>query len=192
MDSDKTRLRRVWTARLVSSSAGDEALAEALGRWAEEHRFESVLATLPLNGEPDLTWFYERWLAEGRPLGLARTAPDGQMDFGLVARLEDSWKGRAFRLREPPRDAAAWTPGQKTLVLVPGLAFAAVSGGVLRLGRGGGYFDRWLAVYRGHVTSLGVGYPFQLTEALPQEPHDVLLDGYFDSQGFHGGKPGRL
>lgn len=56
------------------------------------------------------------------------------------------------------------------VVLVPCVGYAA-SG--LRLGYGGGYFDRWLAAHP-HVTAVGVAWSGSLVD-LAAEPHDQLL-----------------
>lgn len=57
------------------------------------------------------------------------------------------------------------------LALVPGLAFTAQG---LRLGRGGGYFDRFLKSFTG--TSVGVCFQEQVLEEIPVEPHDQSVD----------------
>ena len=57
------------------------------------------------------------------------------------------------------------------LCVTPGVAFAP---GCVRLGHGGGYYDRWLA---GAPDCLRIGLAFecQIVPALPQEPHDIVL-----------------
>lgn len=57
------------------------------------------------------------------------------------------------------------------LFLVPGVAFD--SRGV-RLGRGGGWYDRALARHP-KGTRLGLGYEFQLVPELPEAPWDVRM-----------------
>jgi 5-formyltetrahydrofolate cyclo-ligase len=46
----------------------------------------------------------------------------------------------------------------------------------LRLGHGGGYFDRWLAAHP-HVTAVGVGWSVcELKDAeLRPQPHDMAM-----------------
>lgn len=70
----------------------------------------------------------------------------------------------------PSCDGAAVVPD---VVLVPCLGFT-VSG--FRLGYGGGYFDRWLALHP-HVTSVGVAWSGgELSEAeLSPQAHDQPL-----------------
>lgn len=61
------------------------------------------------------------------------------------------------------------------LVVTPLLAFQRDG---VRLGQGGGYYDRALAALRARksVLVMGVAYSGQQTENLPHEPHDQRLD----------------
>jgi len=162
------------------------ALVRHLERWVRNQEFEVILATMPLPQEPDLTGFLGRWLTEGR-LGLARTGPQRSLEFGLVTTLEGPWVKKPYGLLEPPVEAPGWTPGPKTLVLVPGVAFSpAPGGGADRLGRGAGYYDRWLARFGPQVFTLGVGLAHQTLERVPTEAHDQPLTGWLDPSGFRG------
>ena len=89
----------------------------------------------------------------------------------------------------------AWTPGEPLvhdkiglrapgarrpivepdLVVTPLLAFQRDG---VRLGQGGGYYDRALEALRARkaIFVLGVGYGGQQAENLPHEPHDQRLD----------------
>lgn len=188
----KQELRAAVKLRLGTLDEGTirtqgATLAARLASWAEARGFRTVLATVPLPGEPDLTAFLAPWAAGGRRLAFARTGPARSLTFHYVSSLDGPWDTRPFGLREPPLTAPAWEPGEKTLVLVPGLAFApAPGGGAHRLGRGAGYYDRWLAVYGKDVFALGVGLSVQTVKTLPVEAHDRTLDGWIDPSGFHG------
>ena len=73
-----------------------------------------------------------------------------------------------------------------SLLMVPGVAFDTVSG--LRLGLGGGHYDRTLALYAQHswpIRAFGVGFNFQLRARLPREPWDLPLDGVVTELGTH-------
>jgi len=69
-------------------------------------------------------------------------------------------------------------PEEIALVLTPGLAFDR-SGG--RLGRGGGYYDRFFARIdseRGKpVPKYALAFDCQILDQVPVEPHDIRLDG---------------
>ena len=58
------------------------------------------------------------------------------------------------------------------LVLVPGVAFDAKGG---RLGRGKGFYDRWLQAHP-TVVKVGVCFDFQIVPAIPMEAHDQTVD----------------
>ncbi len=62
--------------------------------------------------------------------------------------------------------------GKIDLILVPGVAFDNQGN---RMGRGGGYYDRFLRHYS-HTMKIGVGYRFQLKNKLPHDRHDTPLD----------------
>lgn len=57
-------------------------------------------------------------------------------------------------------------------ILVPGMGFT--ENGV-RLGKGGGYYDRYLETHPGHKT-IALAYEFQILHELPAEPYDKSVD----------------
>lgn len=58
------------------------------------------------------------------------------------------------------------------LVIVPGLAFDKKGA---RLGRGKGYYDRFLAKLSRHAVTLGLAYDFQLFPSIPTNQYDVKV-----------------
>ena len=58
------------------------------------------------------------------------------------------------------------------VALVPGVAFDAAGH---RLGRGRGYYDRFLTACP-QVYKVGVCFPFQRVAEVPSEAHDVCMD----------------
>ncbi len=83
----------------------------------------------------------------------------------------DDWLLGVFGCYEP--SGPALDPGEIDFALVPGLAFTKDGS---RLGRGKGYYDRFLASLRTDCFKCGIGHDFQLVDNLPAEPHDVPLD----------------
>jgi 5-formyltetrahydrofolate cyclo-ligase len=78
----------------------------------------------------------------------------------------------AIGLRGPPPEQPALEPD---LVIAPVLAFQKDG---VRLGQGGGYYDRALEALRARkpVFVIGLAYSGQQAENLPHEPHDQRLD----------------
>jgi 5-formyltetrahydrofolate cyclo-ligase len=73
-----------------------------------------------------------------------------------------------FGIPEPTTPAYE---GKIDLIIVPGVAFDRKG---CRLGRGGGYYDRFLKKQT-HATLVGVGYDFQLIDEVPAARHDQCV-----------------
>lgn len=58
------------------------------------------------------------------------------------------------------------------LVIVPGVAFDKKGN---RLGRGKGYYDRFLARLPQRTASLGLAFDFQILPSLPAQRHDIAV-----------------
>lgn len=65
-------------------------------------------------------------------------------------------------------------PAELTLILVPGLAFSREDGA--RLGRGGGFYDRFLARPEVQARRVGICFEAQVFPSIPCEGHDARVD----------------
>lgn len=79
----------------------------------------------------------------------------------------------AFGIEEPGPAAALCRPEEIDLIIVPGVAFTAAGA---RLGRGRGYYDRYLAQPGMRARRVGVCFAHQMVGALPAEPHDAAME----------------
>lgn len=80
----------------------------------------------------------------------------------------------AFGIWEPRPDAARLVvPDAFDLVLVPGLAFDLDGG---RLGRGAGFYDRFLATLPPKTRLVGVALDEQIVEKTPRDAFDLPVD----------------
>lgn len=130
----------------------------------------TVLAFVSLGDEPPTRPLLEAVLASGKRLCLPRIV-SGQSRFeaAAVGSLDELRPG-VYGISEPPPSAAAVDPSELDLVIVPALAFD-VSGN--RLGRGGGYYDRFLAALPPHAVTVGLTFEAALWPRVPVEAHDV-------------------
>lgn len=74
-----------------------------------------------------------------------------------------------FHILEPENNPYC---GALDLIVVPGMAFDSKGH---RLGRGKGYYDRFLIKYP-DVKTIGICFDFQLLEEIPVEPHDRIIN----------------
>ncbi|MDD5346996.1 MAG: 5-formyltetrahydrofolate cyclo-ligase [Candidatus Omnitrophica bacterium] len=84
-------------------------------------------------------------------------------------------KDRGALLRGPygirePAEKKALSVRSLDLIIVPGLAFDAKG---RRLGRGKGYYDRFLQKVPPDIVSIGLAYDFQVLPTVPTTEHDV-------------------
>ncbi|MEO0514651.1 MAG: 5-formyltetrahydrofolate cyclo-ligase [Planctomycetota bacterium] len=93
-------------------------------------------------------------------------ASAGTMEAVVVRRLEDLVPGDFGILTPRGRETLS---GPADLSLLPGLAFSPDTG--VRLGLGGGYYDRYLAADR-TSTRVGLAFDHQLKPDLPADAHD--------------------
>lgn len=140
----------------------------------------TILLYHGMDTEPDTVRLLPPLWALGKRVCLPRCLPGNQMEARLVQR-DSSLIRHPYGMLEPDLTCPLVPPDRVDLVLVPGLAFDR-SGG--RLGRGGGYYDRWLAGYSGLTAALcrdGL-----LLESIPRLPHDLGVDLVVTERGLYG------
>jgi 5-formyltetrahydrofolate cyclo-ligase len=133
---------------------------------------DSIFAYLPLDDEVNLSTLLSAWIDESRTVGVPLVSWENKtMRAGLLTSLEDaSLKETRHGLREPanrhpiPADYI-------DVIIVPGVGFDA-SGG--RLGRGGGFYDRYLDTSRPPVV-IGVAFEEQILDEVHLESHDQRM-----------------
>jgi 5-formyltetrahydrofolate cyclo-ligase len=186
---DKAGLRRWMRGRLETADKAalkqaDEQICRRLRQLPEFTRAHTVLAFAPLPGEIDIWPLLAELAAGAKRLCLPLLSGPGLMEAreaGDLTRL----KPNRYGIAEPPPGAPLVAPGDIGLVLVPGLAFDK---GLWRLGRGGGYYDRFLPACG--AFRLGLARELQIVEQLPRETHDLRMQAllselaYTYGQGF--------
>lgn len=139
-----------------------------------------ILLYCGMGTEPDTLRLLSPLWDMGKQVCLPRCLPGNQMEAQLVQK-NTRFIRHAYGMLEPDVDCPAVSAGQIDLVLAPGLAFDR-SGG--RLGRGGGYYDRWLAGFSGVTAALcrdGL-----LMDAIPRLSHDLAVDLVITETGLYG------
>jgi len=106
--------------------------------------------------------------AEGQPLRFHRWAVSGRLDDG------------AYGTKQPPSDCELCRPD---VILAPMLAYDQAG---WRLGYGGGFYDRTIAVLRGaghQLTVIGIAFEGQRLDRIPVGPYDMPLDAVLTPSG---------
>lgn len=179
MAERKAELRRSERRR-ARTSAEEKELA---GRSLEvQRRFLAVFppgpggrvalyAAIPREVGTDL--IRTNYLAAGMLLFYPRVMEDEKLSF-YPNGGQDGWVRGKYGLMEP-----RVYPGMEglrrgfDLVVVPGVAFDSMG---RRLGRGHGYYDRFLADLSGSVVTVGLAFSRQLVPEVPVDAWDVPVD----------------
>ncbi|MBO5538154.1 MAG: 5-formyltetrahydrofolate cyclo-ligase [Prevotella sp.] len=141
-----------------------------INRLLAHPRMQAAQSVLLFHSLPDEVFTHhaiEQLFRQGRQVFLPVVVGDGLMQMGLYAGSEALHQG-AFHILEPE----PVTEATVDVAVVPGVAFDAQGN---RLGRGKGYYDRFLSLHP-EVYKLGLCFPFQLVSEVPASPHDVPVD----------------
>ena len=123
-----------------------------------------------VGGEVGTERIRARYLAGGALLFYPRVMEDGFLSF-YPDGGEDGWVLGKYGLLEPrvPPGVAGLRSGFD-LVVVPGMAFDAMG---RRLGKGYGYYDRFLFGLAGTAVTVGLAFSLQLLPEVPVDTWDV-------------------
>jgi len=178
---DKATLRRQLQAErqaLADRHQRAMQLQEVLRVWLVARHERSIGAYWPIKGEFDALPALYRWSeAEGvRRIGLpVMNRETMQLGFHVWypgCPMEED----AYGIPKP-KDTEEFAP---ELLLVPCLGYGPRG---VRLGYGGGFYDRTLAGLAPRPRTVGVGYAHGFIPWLEREPHDVPLDAILNEDG---------
>ncbi len=121
------------------------------------------------HGEAELHLFFDRCVADGKACYFPRLE-----GHGLVFHRVCNWADLApaeYGILAPQGNSTLLDPEHCDLMVVPGVAFDRRGN---RLGRGKGFYDRYLPKVGG--CRIGVCLNKFIIEDIPHEPHDVRMD----------------
>ena len=180
----QARERRRETHRKIGRAASlgviDPGLAGIADRWGGAPP-GVVAGYLAVGSELDAGPLMNALAALGWTLALPVViAPDTPLLFRRWQMGEAMGEG-SFGIAEPGEGAAEVRPD---VVLAPLLAFDDDG---YRLGQGGGFYDRTLAMWRAEahsITIFGLAFSAQRIDVVPRDQYDQRLDGIVTEQGW--------
>ncbi|MDN3245728.1 5-formyltetrahydrofolate cyclo-ligase [Streptomyces sp. ZSW22] len=190
--SDKRSLRRgLLAARNALTTDAVRKAADALAGRAlsmpEVAGARAVAAYVSVGAEPGTRALLDALRARGVRVLLPALLPDNDLDWG-----EYTGEGSLTRVRHGGRMTLSEPAGERLgpdavteadVVLLPGLA---VDGRGMRLGRGGGSYDRVLARLEragARPALLVLLYDAEVVAHVPEEPHDRPVDAVVTPSG---------
>jgi 5-formyltetrahydrofolate cyclo-ligase len=171
LQQEKKRLRELLAQkrRLLSKDEVAELSSKIVVAVEQMPCFQeakTVLIYYPTHNEVDLLPLIKRYKKEKTFL-----FPVVHRKAMVACPYEGNSKMHRGKFNIPEPTTPPYT-GHIDMVLVPGVAFDKIGN---RLGRGGGYYDRFIACLGRNTTLVGVGYDFQLVDKVPASRRDKKM-----------------
>ena len=140
-----------------------------------------ILAYMALHDEISVTKIIEHAIKDNKKVAIPKINNDNStMDFYFVSSLENLHADPQYGILEPDSscEKVELSELQNCVVLVPGRAFNLFGE---RIGRGKGYYDKFLANISEYKASMnlkvcGVSYSVQITKDFPVEETDYKME----------------
>lgn len=159
--------KRAMTAEQID--AASRRLGELFFETEQYRNAQTIYGYLPYNQEVRTVPILRRALADGKRVAVPKVFGDDMRFIYLddLTKVEKGYSG----IPEPIADGPV-ADDKSALVLMPGLAFDYEGH---RIGYGGGFYDRFLALEPEHPT-LALCYAFQMLDKLETESFDIPVD----------------
>ena len=167
----KKELRQMLRQQKQQHSAAEASAV--ISRLKENPHFQQARILLLYSALPDevpTQTLLDELVAEGKTVLLPRVTSDTEMELRRYTGTDDLQAG-AFGILEPTGER--FTDYETIEVaVVPGMAFDRQGH---RLGRGKGYYDRFLTKIP-QTYKIGICYPSRLLDLVPTDDNDILMD----------------
>ena len=167
----KKELRQMIRQRKQQYSVGESsAFIRHLKNNSHFVHAHTLLLYSALPDEVPTKVLIDELVAQGKTVLLPRVISDTDMELRRYTGRQDLQPG-AYGILEPVGEL--FTDYEKIdVAIVPGMAFDAEGH---RLGRGKGYYDRFLSRVP-YIYRIGLCFSWQMVEQVPCDEHDILMD----------------
>lgn len=165
----------------------DQAIMGHLAAMPEYQEAQTVFCFVGVRREIQTFPILENALAAGKTLCVPLCVAKGVMEPRQITDLNQLREG-AYGLLEPPADAPLMDVDDIDFAILP---CTTCNHQGQRLGKGGGYYDRFLSHYRGGTVM--ICREKLIREEIPVEPHDYPVPWVLTERGlYEDGTPARL
>ena len=140
-----------------------------------------IFAFISTEEEIDTQRLLKAAWADGKTVAVPLCIKKGIMEARIIRGMDDLQSGM-YGIPEPKPETPKLAPEQIDLIIVP---CAAASRGGKRLGKGGGFYDRWLA--GAESKAILVCPEVLLHEDIPMDEYDMAVPVVATEKGFYRG-----
>jgi 5-formyltetrahydrofolate cyclo-ligase len=176
----KTKIRKEVLTKMVRHKEEDRSkksskIAKKLFLLEEYLKAKTILFYLSFDGEVDTLRMIKDAIKQGKKVAVpVIRKEEKEMIPSLLENLDTELKSGPYGVLHPREEYIRPIPLDAIdLVVVPGLAFDKAGN---RLGRGMGYYDRFLSRLPKDIPTIGLAFDFQVIRDFPPlEPHDFSV-----------------
>lgn len=164
--------RTAQTEEEIKEKSGK--IKERLFQLEEFQNAETIMFYVALKGEVETRGMVEEAIASGKKVVVPVT--DFKTNEMLASEIKslDELKEKEFGLLEPKDEFVREVPLEEIdLVVVPGVAFDEKGN---RLGRGLGFYDKFLSKIKTEAVFIALAFDFQVLKEIPCKEHDMKVD----------------
>ena len=178
MNKDKDKLRKHILSSLAECSpllldCESMEIAERMIFSPEFKDAGTIMVFLSIAGEVNTSYIIKNAFEAGKKVTVPKINwKKKTMKAVELKSLDHPLETVRMGLREPV-DAEPVKIGEIDLIIVPGLAFDEK---LNRLGRGGGYYDQYLAKENCKAVKCGIAFDLQVLEEIPADENDIKMD----------------
>ena len=175
---EKAQIRAQVQAAVAAIAADDQAaysrgVCDKVIRLPEYEEARIIMAYATMKNELDVSRIVRHALGTGKIVLMPKSVrrPRRMMACPITS-LDADLRPGTFGILEPVTDVS-YEPDRIDFMVVPGCAFDSRCN---RLGRGGGYYDRFMSSSAFHAFKCGVAFDAQLMDGVPHDAHDLPVD----------------
>ncbi len=167
-------LRKLRDLSSREKSRRDSVLKKKLFRLEIFRKARYLCLYVSLLREVDTTRIIDRVLKDHKKVFIPLTnLKENRIEFYAIKSRKELTPGVLGILEPAARKSRRLDLRKLDLVIAPGVAFDKEG---YRLGRGGGFYDRFLEKLKGRVPVVALAYDFQVLEKIPHEKHDQKVN----------------
>jgi len=176
---EKEQLRKEMLERLIAQDPEErrkksQLIKEKLFSQEEFKSAEYIMFYISKEEEVDTSSMIQEALKIGKKVVVPVTlVKEKKLVCSLVENPKEDLSPGPYGIKQPQQDKVRPVAVEKIdLIVVPGVVFDEENN---RLGRGKGYYDRFLRTFPGHISKIGLAFSFQVLKRLPVLSHDVAV-----------------
>lgn len=161
--------RRIGALSTEEKSRAAEQIFSSIETMESFRSAESVALFAAMNDEVPTAIALERWPQMGKHIVVPRVEGDIMRFYDYSP---NGMQRGAYGIEEPVGDEE-FAAGDIDLIIVPARAFTLRGE---RLGRGGGFYDKYMSQPAFRAAKIGIAFRCQIFDHLPCDKHDICVD----------------